>query len=250
MLYEELRIKGLQIKIVRKKSLKNIYIRVNPPDGSITINAPAELQDVAIEAYFIKMLPEVVKAKDRMLEQERRAYGKLVSGEIHFLWGKPYTLQVVHEKTRRRIAIKDDKIIMTVRENVTHSAREDLLKDWYRREIKRALKTVVASCEKKTGIRAKKIIVRNMKTRWGTCNAATRRIFINLQLAKKPSECLEYVIIHELAHMREKGHTQEFYALVERCCPKWKEASQLLSFMPLTGMKQRKGDDPDAERYL
>lgn len=156
------------------------------------------------------------------------------------MWGKPYRLQVIYEGKQRKIVRTPTKIIMTVPEGTSIDSREKLFIEWYRQELKRVLESVVSQCEKKTGVHANEFRVKNMRTRWGTCNIDKRRIWINLQLAKKPAECLEYVVIHELVHLLEKNHTHRFRALVEEYCPTWQEAKKLLSTMPLDYME--KGD--------
>jgi len=251
---EEMIIGGLPIKIIRKKNLKNLYIRVNPPEGDVTVSTPTGLNDEDIELFVLRKLPEITKVRDRMLAQERQSKREYVSGESYYLWGKPYRLQVVYEETRHKIVKTPTKIIMTVPEGTNTKAREKLLIEWYRQELKRILETVAIDCEKKTGIHAEDFRIKNMRTRWGTCNIDKRRIWINLQLAKKPMECLEYVVIHELVHLVEKNHTHRFHALVEEFCPTWKEVKKILATMPLDYMEKEEKDtddeQTDIERYL
>lgn len=251
---EEIVIGGLPIEVIRKKNLKNLYIRVNPPEGIVTVSTPTELGDEEIKLFVLKKLPEITKVRDRMLSQERQSKREYVSGESHYLWGKPYLLQVVYEGNQYKIVKSPTKIIMTVPEGATLEAKERAFIEWYRQELKRVLSTVVMQCEKKTGIHAEEFRIKNMRTRWGTCNIDKRRIWINLQLAKKPVECLEYVVIHELVHLLEKNHTHRFHALVEQFCPTWKDAKKLLSTMPLDYMEKGEQDtddeETDIERYL
>lgn len=168
--------------------------------------------------------------------------------------GKPYRLQVVYEGTQHKIVKSPAKIIMTVPEGTDADAREKLFTEWYRQELKRVLESVIIGCEKKTGVHADEFRIKNMKTRWGTCNIEKRRIWINLQLAKKPMECLEYVVIHELVHLLEKNHTHRFHALVEEYCPTWREAKKMLATMPLDymekGVTDTDDEQTDIERYL
>jgi hypothetical protein len=251
---KELVIGGLPIEVIRKKTLKNLYIRVNPPEGNVTVSTPTELSDEDIKLFVLKKLPEITKVRDRMLAQERQSKREYVSGESHYLWGKPYRLQVVYEGTQYKIVKSPTKIIMTVPEGTNGEARERLFTEWYRQELKRVLEPVIIRCEKKTGVHADEFRIKNMKTRWGTCNIEKRRIWINLQLAKKPMECLDYVVIHELVHLLETNHTHRFHSLVEEYCPTWREAKKLLTIMPLDYMeKGETGTDDeqtDIERYL
>lgn len=251
MCSETIQISGLPIEIIRKTSLKNLYIRVNPPEGKITVSTPIELSNEDIELFIIKKLPEITKVRDRMITQERQSKREYVSGESHYLWGKPYRLQVVYDEgTQHQIVKTPTKIIMTVPKNTDIETKERLLTEWYRHELKRVLESVIIDCEKKTGVHANEFRIKNMKTRWGTCNIEKRRIWINLQLAKKPVECLEYVVIHELIHLLEKNHTHKFHALVENYCPTWREAKKLLSTMPLDYMEKGVSDSDDKQTYI
>lgn len=235
---EALTIGGLNVEVSRKKNLKNLYIRVVPPEGDVTVSAPYGLSDEDIQLFILRKLPEITKTRDRMLSQERQSKREYVSGESHYLWGKPYRLQVVYEGSHSSIVRTPTKIVMTVPDGTPAETREKLLTEWYRQELKRVLDTMVTRCEKKTGVHASEYRVKNMRTRWGTCNIDKRRIWLNLQLAKKPMECLEYVMIHEQVHLLEKNHTHRFHALVEEFCPTWKEAKKLLATMPLDYMEK------------
>lgn len=233
MMNETMEISGLQIQILKKRNLKNLYIRVNPPEGNVTVSAPAGYPDEEIKLFVLRKLPEITRVRNKMNVQPRQSKREYVSGESCYLWGKPYMLQVVPDGKRYSIEKTPNKIIMTVPDGATTEGKEQALTEWYRAEVKRVLETVFETCKKKTGIDADEAKIKKMKTRWGTCNIDSRRIWINLQLAKKPPECLEYVVIHELVHLLEKNHTNRFNALVEEYCPTWKEAKKLLTEMPL-----------------
>lgn len=230
---ETMEISGLRIHILKKRNLKNLYIRVNPPEGNVTVSVPAGFPDEEIKLLILRKLPEITKVRSKMSVQSRQSKREYVSGESCYLWGKPYMLQVIPNGKRYIIEKTPNKIIMTVPDGATLEGKEQALTEWYRTELKRVLETVFDDCRKRTGISADEAKIKKMKTRWGTCNIDSRRIWINLQLAKKPPECLEYVVIHELVHLLEKNHTNRFNALVEEYCPTWKEAKKLLSEMPL-----------------
>ena len=230
---EIVEISGLQIRVLKKRNLKNLYIRVNPPEGDVTVSAPMGFPDEEIQLFVLKKLPEITKVRNKMNVQPRQSKREYVSGESCYLWGKPYRLQIVPGGKKYSIEKTPNKIIMTLPEGTTTASREQALTEWYRVELKRVLETVFNDCRKKTGIDANEAKIKKMKTRWGTCNVESRRIWINLQLAKKPPECLEYVVIHELVHLLEKNHTNRFNALVEKYCPTWREAKKLLAEMPL-----------------
>ncbi|MBV1757703.1 MAG: M48 family metallopeptidase [Dethiosulfatibacter sp.] len=236
---------GMPIEIIKKKNLKNLYVRVNPPEGKVTVSAPNDYPDKEIRLFILKKMPEITKIRDRMLSQTRQTEREYVSGESHYLWGKPYRLQVVYEGNKYEIIKAPNKIILTAPRGSTKESRERAFNEWYRQELKRVLDGVVLTCEAKTNLHADEYKIKNMKTKWGTCNIDKKRIWINLQLAKKPVECLEYLVIHELIHLIEKNHTHRFYALVEEFCPNWKDARKQLSEMPLDYLE--KGEHIDDE---
>ena len=142
-------------------------------------------------------------------------------------------LQVIYGGKCCKIQRVPNRIIMTVPEGTQTDKRKSLLTEWYRGELKKFLAILLPECEKRVGVKINSCNVRNMKTRWGSCNISRKRILINLQLVKKPVECLEYVLIHELVHLLEKNHTNRFRSLVEKYYPAWREAKQILADMPL-----------------
>ena len=242
---EKLVVGGLPIEILRKRNLKNLYVRINPPDGIVTVSTPFSLSDEDIKLFVLKKLPEINKVREKMLSQERQSEREYVSGESHYLWGKLYRLQVIYEGNDYSIVKTPTKIILTVPVGTDKENREKVFNEWYRQELKRALDSVIIQCEKKTGIHAEEYRIKNMRTRWGTCNVDKKRIWINLQLAKKPAECLEYIVIHELIHLIEENHTNRFQSLVEQYCPTWKEAKKSLSDMPLDCLEKGESDSDD-----
>ena len=224
---------GMPIEIIKKKNLKNLYVRINPPEGKVIVSSPSDCPDDEIRLFVLKKMPEITKVRDRMLSQARQTEREYVSGEAHYLWGKPYRLQVIYEGNKYVITKAPNKIILTAPVGATKESRERAFNEWYRQELNRVLEGVVSRCEAKTHLHANEYKIKNMRTKWGTCNIPKKRIWINLQLAKKPVECLDYIVIHELVHLIEQNHTHRFHALVEDFYPTWKEARKLLAEMPL-----------------
>ena len=237
----------ISIDVIRKTNLKNMYIRVFPPDGTVTVSSSFAFKEEEIKLFVLNKLPEITKVRNKMLSQLRQSKREYVSGESLYLWGKPYPLRVVYDANVSKMKKIAGKLILTVPEGADVLKREKTVTEWYRKEMKRILETQIASCEKKTGICASEYKIRNMKTRWGTCNIGESRITLNLQLVKKPPQCLEYVLIHELVHLMERNHTNRFYALVEDFCPAWKETKKLLESMPLDHIEKRE-HDTDGEK--
>lgn len=222
----------LPIEIKRNKGQKNIYIRVGSPEGNVKVSAPERVKNDEIERLVSEKLEEIRKIREKVLKRKELKKREYVSGEICYLWGKPCRLQVVFEGKKSSVSKTSTEIIMTAPEGADESAREKLLLSFYREELKLALKKLLPDCERKTGVRANEARIKNMKTRWGSCNIKERRIWVSLKLAEKPADCLEYVIIHELTHLLEKSHNRRFYTLLEGFYPKWKETKKLLSATP------------------
>lgn len=232
MRYKE-NIGGIEVDVLKKNNLKNLYIRIIPPEGDVKVSAPVICTDWEIRNFVLKKIPEICKVIDKFKKQPRQSKREYVSGESHYLWGKPYRLEVIYENNKYEVEKTTNKIILKIPEGTDALKRESILTEWYRKELKRVLEITSKKCERNTGLKANEYRVKNMKTKWGTCNIDKKRIWINLQLVKKPMECLEYVLTHELVHLIEKNHTNRFHALVEGFYPTWKEARKLLSEMPL-----------------
>ncbi len=214
-------VSGINIEIV-KKNIKNMYLRVLPPAGNVRISAPFHASDEAIKLFAISKIGWIKKQIKKFENQSRQFERKYVSGEIHYLWGRRYKLQIKHTEKANNIEIKANNLILTVGENSTTSQREKIMNEWYRAELKAKLPALVEKWEDKIGVKANDVRVKNMLTRWGTCNVKDKRIWINLQLVKKPIICLEYIVVHELVHLLENKHTPVFIDYMDKFFPNWK----------------------------
>lgn len=218
---------GIPVEVT-KKNIKRLYLKVIPPDGQVIVSSPHTYPDEEIRRLVRDKLPQIKEAREQILAQTRLNRREYVSGEIHYLWGKPYTLEIKEADDYCEFKLADDKIIFTVPASADRDLKERLFIEWYRVQLKRMLPLVTKPLEQKMGISAREYRIKNMKTKWGTCNITKRRIWLNLQLAKQPPECLAYVITHELVHLWEKNHTARFQALVEKFCPQWRKAQARL----------------------
>ena len=176
MLKQEIEIGGLPVEILRKSNLKNLYVRVNPPDGSVTVSSPTDILEEEINLFVLKKLPEITKIRNQMLSQDRQSKREYVSGESHYLWGRSYRLQVVYQDAKSGVIKTPTKIVLTVPEGTDAESREKVFTEWYRQELKRVLDPLVKRCEEKTGVHADEYRVKNMRTKWGTCNIDKKRI--------------------------------------------------------------------------
>ncbi|MGF0040291.1 M48 family metallopeptidase [Peptoniphilaceae bacterium SGI.131] len=244
MKYKEI-IGSIEVEVLKKNNLKNLYIRIVPPEGDVRVSAPSICSDEEIRNFVLKKMPEISKVKEKFKSQPRQSERKYVSGESYYLWGNPYRLEVIYGAKKTSVRKTPHKIILEVPDNTGLEKRQFALTEWYRSELKRVLDIVSIKCEKRTGLKASEYRVKNMKTRWGACNIDKRRIWINLQLVKKPMECLEYVLIHELVHLVEKNHTHKFHALVEQYYPTWKDARKRLNELPLDYVEKEYNDEEE-----
>lgn len=225
---EEIILSGITISVT-KKSIKNMYIRVMPPDGRVQITVPSTASDDSVRRFAISRISWIKKQKMCFEEQSRQTKRQYITGESYYLWGRRYRLDIQYSNSRNRVYIYGGKLILQVRKESTTTQRESVLNEWYREQMKQAVPEVLRKCENIVGVQAKEWYVKNMRTKWGTCNIEKKRIWLNLQLAKKTPECLEYVIIHELVHLLERNHNERFCEYMNRFCPNWREIKDNLN---------------------
>lgn len=224
----QIQIADISVEIV-KKNIKNMHLSVLPPDGKVRVSAPVTMSDDAI-AMFVRMkLGWIRKQQAKFEAQPRQSEREFVSGETLYVWGKQYFLQVEYSYKGNSLILDGDKAILTVRKESTAKQRETFVNEWYRDLLKAEVEKHLPKWENITGIHCSGWQSKYMTTRWGTCNVGTRKIWLNLQLAKKPMECLEYVILHELAHLKVKNHGADFVAILDQYMPYWRDMKKLLN---------------------
>jgi len=214
-------VSGVEIEVIKKK-IKNMHLSVLPPQGKVRISAPLNAKDEAIQLFAITKIGWIKKQIEKFENQPRQTEREYISGESHYIWGRRYRLEIKHTKTANMVEVKSNKLVLTVREASTPQQRENVMTEWYRAQLKTKLPELVEKWEGIIGTKANLVGVRNMLTKWGTCNTKDKRIWINLQLAKKPVECLEYVVVHELVHLLEKNHTPAFIGYMDKFLPDWR----------------------------
>ena len=225
-------VEGLDVELISKPGLKNIYLRVKPPEGLISVSAPSGVSLELIGEFISHNISTINQAREKILSHSpaSKPEQEYITGSKVLLWGRPCTLNVKESSGRSyTIKLTDEGIILAVPENSTHEGREAALIELYRSEVKRVLPELIKVCAIRVGVQVNSFSVRNMKTCWGTCHIRKKRIIINLQLAKKPPECLEYVVVHELVHLIEKNHTKRFHELVAKNFPDEKRVKKLLA---------------------
>ncbi len=224
----QIMVSNISVEIVKKK-IKNMHLAVLPPDGRVRVSAPMSLSDEAIVMFVRTKLGWIRKQQAKFEEQPRQSKREYVSGETLYVWGKQYFLQVEYSYKGNALTLSGDKAILTVRQESTTKQRENYVHEWYRGLLKNEVERYLPKWENITGLYCTGWQSKYMTTRWGTCNTTTGKIWLNLQLAKKPIECLEYVILHELAHLKVRNHGPEFVAILDQYMPYWRELRRQLN---------------------
>lgn len=224
----QIQIADISVEIV-KKEIKNMHLAVLPPDGKVRVSAPLAMPDEAVAMFVRTKLGWIRKQQARFEAQPRQSQREYVSGETLYVWGHQYFLQVAYSYKGNSLVLDGNQAILTVRQESTAKQREAFVNEWYRGLLKAEVEKYLPKWEKITGLHCSSWQSKYMTTRWGTCNTNTRKIWLNLQLAKKPIECLEYVILHELAHLKVKNHGSEFIAILDQHMPQWRERKMLLN---------------------
>ena len=206
-----------------------MHLAVLPPDGRVRVSAPTQLTDEAITMFVRTKLGWIKKQQEKFQQQPRQSERQYVSGETLYVWGKQYFLQVEYSYKGNALTLSGDKAILTVRKESSPKQRGSFVNEWYRSLLKQEVAKYLPKWEKTTGLYCSGWQSKYMTTKWGTCNPTSKKIWLNLQLAKKPIECLEYVILHELAHLKVHNHGPEFTAILDQYMPYWREHKRRLN---------------------
>ena len=228
----QIKIGDITVDVVRK-DIKNVHLRVYPPTGRVGISAPKRMSIDAIRAFAVSKLGWIVRQQEKIRVQAHETPRQYVDRESHYLWGKRYLLEVSERDAPPSIELIDSRIHLRVRPGTDLQKRRALVEAWYREQIRIAVPPLLAHWEPQIGVRVERFYVRRMKTRWGSCSVKARTIRLNTELAKKPPECLEYIVLHELVHLLEPTHNARFKALMGRFLPGWQDQRQALNLLPL-----------------
>lgn len=220
---EKIIINDIEIELT-KKNIKNLHLSVHPPDGKVKISAPKNMDDDAIRLFAISKLSWIKKQQKKFKNQDRQPKREFVSGESHYFLGQGYILNVVYTNKRRQgVKIRNKKYMdLYVRENTPKYLRERVMTEWYRKELKKLIPPLIEKWEPIMGVKVNEFSVKLMKTRWGTCNPTAKRIWLNLELAKRDPICLEYIVVHEMVHLLERSHNERFVAYMDKFMPNWR----------------------------
>ena len=216
-------VEGIEISVTRKK-IKNINLSVHPPGGQVRISAPLRTSDKTIKDFVNSKMPWIQKHRARFKNQGRVIQNQYVDGEIYYILGKKYKLNIVYiDKNPKKVEISaDDSINLYIKEDTTREERARIIKEWRRQELKLSIPPLIEKWESIMGVKVEEFGVKQMKTRWGTCNVAAKRIWINLELSNKTPNCLEYIVVHEMVHLLERDHNERFTAYMDQFLPNWR----------------------------
>ena len=217
---------------VEQKDIKNIHLSVYPPDGKVKIAAPERMDLDTIRVFAINKLKWIKKQQQTFRNQVREAPREYLSKESHYFQGKRYLLKIIEQDTKPKVVLKHSKLELYVRPNTSSEKRKEIIEEWYRDEMKNTIPKMIEKWEKKIGVIANEFGVKKMRTKWGTCNIEAKRIWLNLELAKKPLECLEYIVVHELVHLLERKHNDTFIKYMNEFMPKWRFYRDELNYLP------------------
>ncbi len=225
-------IANIDVDIVRK-DIKNMHLAVYPPHGRVRLAAPNKTDFEVLRLFAISKLPWLKKNIKSFENQARETVRDYVSGESHFFKGNRYLLEVIYHSGHNKIVLNNKTISLYTKQSTTKENRSKTFKDWYRKQLKLQVPELINKWEKVIGVKANDWGVKQMKTKWGSCNIESKRIWLNLELAKKPTSCLEYIIVHELVHLLERNHTDKFIAHMDEFMPKWRLYRDELNSLPV-----------------
>ncbi len=215
------------------KDIKNVHLSVHPPTGRVRISAPRRMSLDTLRVFAISKLDWIKQQQAKLRQQEREEPRDYVDRESHYVWGRRYLLSVTESDAPPAIELSHRRMLLRVRPGTARGKREALVEAWYRQQLKAAVPPLLARWQPLMGVRVERFFVQRMKTKWGSCNPGARTIRLNTELAKKPPECLEYIVVHELAHLLEPTHNARFVGLMDRFMPQWQFHRQVLNRLPV-----------------
>ena len=227
-----LTVSGIDVDVVYK-DIKNLHIAVYPPMGRVRVAAPDRLDDDQVRLAVVSRLPWIKRQRDQLQAAQRQTIREMVTGESHYVWGSRLRLKVIERPGRTHAEIDGDRLLLYAPAGTTPEQRREVLDRWYRDQLRQAIPELVEKWERKMRVSVPKWSIRRMKTKWGSCNRETGHIWFNVELAKKQPECLEYLAVHEMAHLVERSHGPRFTKLMDQHLPDWRARRDSLNGAPL-----------------
>lgn len=219
--------------VVQRKDIKHVHLSVHPPDGRVTLSAPTATRLEVARAYAISKLGWIREQQQRLAKQARETPRQFIERESHYLWGRRYLMTVEYQEAKPLISLDHKRITLTVRPGSDATKRAEVIHAWHKTLLHKAVPPLIQKWEQKLKVVVRGYFLQRMKTKWGSCNHLAGNIRINTELVKKPKDLLEYVIVHEMAHLIEPTHSDRFVAILEEQYPPWREARAELNALPL-----------------
>lgn len=215
------------------KDIKNIHLSVYPPTGKVRISAPLRMDIDTIRVFAITKLGWIKSQQKKLLEQARETPREYLDRESHYVWGKRYLLKVIEQDAVPEVELKHSVMLLKIRPATSDVRKQEILDAWYREQLKTVVSALIGKWEPLMGVKVQKFFVQKMKTKWGSCSPASSSIRLNTDLAKKPPECLEYIVVHEMTHLLEPTHNSRFVSLMDQFMPKWRFYKEGLNKLPV-----------------
>lgn len=225
---------------VTLKDVRNVHLSVHPPDGRVTLVAPISTRLDVIRAYAISKLSWIREQQRKLLNQARETPRQFIERESHYLWGRRYLLTIVQKEAKPGVTLDHKRITLSVRPDSDAAKRAEVFHEWHKSLLHREVPALIEKWEPKLGVKVKSYYLQRMKTKWGSCNHQAGHIRLNTELVKKPKDLLEYVIVHEMAHLLEPTHNERFIGILDVHYPTWREARLELNELPLSAESWQK----------
>ena len=214
-------IENIPIKVTYK-NIKNINLRVHASDGKVTVSAPLHITKDIVKSFVVSKLPWIHKQQQKILQHGPKKELKYQNQESHYFQGKSYLLKIIEHDLSPKVQLTDNHLELYIPLQTGLENKHQILNAWYRQQLTTIVSPLIAQYEQIMGVEVRKLSIKQMKTRWGSCNHRTQSICLNLELIKKPLSCLEYVTVHEMAHLIEPSHNARFWRLLDNYLPEWK----------------------------
>lgn len=228
----QLQLGDLTVEVVLK-DIKHVHLSVYPPAGRVKVTAPSRMRLANLRAFVISKLDWIKRQQNKLRGQARETPRGYLDRESHYLWGKRYLLKVVEAEVAPAVTLTHAQMRLQVRSGTELERRQAIVDAWYRDQLRAALPPLAAKWGSAMGVEVARFYVQRMRTRWGTCNPRQRSIRLNTELAKKPPECLEYILVHEMVHLLEPSHNARFVGLMDHFLPKWRHLRDRLNELPI-----------------
>jgi len=231
-MHSQIKLGDIEVDVVFK-DIKNVHLSVYPPNGHVRISAPERMNLDHIRVFALDKMPWIRSQQKKIREQERETPREYIDGESHYVWGQRYLLKVVEKNAPVMVMVQPGKLMLQVRPGSDANKRHEILEGWYRARLKEAVPSLISKWELALGVKVQRFFVQRMKTKWGSCSHKTGSIRLNTELVKKPRECLEYIVVHEMMHLLEPTHNDRFINLMNSFMPNWKAQRDELNRLPV-----------------